>query len=75
MGIRTVFLVFDEPVRGMKFADIVIQRACSNQIDISIDGTSSFLCKATDHQCVFKGARSFTGQTPQQRPLLICQFK
>ena len=75
MGIGTIFLVFDEPIGRVELADVVIQRARSNQIDICIDGTSPFFCEAADHQGVFEGARSFTGQAPQQRTLLVRQFQ
>ena len=67
-------LVFDEPVRGMQLADIVIQSAGANEIDIGSDRTGSSLRQAADHQRVLEGAWSLTGKASQQGTLLIGQL-
>ena len=52
-------LIFDEPVRSMEFAHIVIEGSCFDQIHIGSNRTRSLLCQPTDHQCVFKRSRCF----------------
>ena len=52
-------LIFDEPVRSMEFAYIVIKGSCFDQIHIGPNRTRSLLCQSADHQRVFKRSRCF----------------
>ena len=75
VGIGAVLLVLDEPVRGMQFAHVVVQRTGPDQIHIRTNRPRPFLRQAADHQGVFKGSRGFAGEAAQQGALLIRQFQ
>ena len=75
VGIGTVFLIFDEPVGSMQFADVVIEGSRSDQVHIGTDGPCPLFGQAADHQGVLKGAGRLAGQAPQQGPFLVGQFQ
>ena len=50
-------LVFDEPLGGMEFAHVVIQRSGAHQIHIAANGADAFFGQAANHQGVLEGAR------------------
>ena len=57
-------LVLDEPLRGVQFADIVLERPCAQEVDVGANGSRALFRQATDHQRVLKRARSFRGEAP-----------